>query len=949
MKVSFYSKSIQQTLDELRSDESKGLAATEVERRLEAYGPNRLKSAKPQSMVVRILAQFKDFLVIILILAATISVIAGDGLKDAIIIMGILVVNMIIGITQENKADNALKELKSMSSPKAKVKRDGAVERIDSEGVVVGDIIILDTGDYVPADVRIIESMNLRVDESALTGESVPVSKDANVILAEETELGDRKNLASMGTVVTYGRGVGVVIATGMDTEMGKIATYLDVTDEGNTPLQDKLNGMAKTLGIVCVAACAFIFTIGLLRGMEIIEMLMVSVSLAVAAVPEGIAIVATVILAIGVQKMVKANTIVKKLRAVETLGSTTVICSDKTGTLTQNKMTVVKVFDTDHVYDVTGTGVECLGEVVPEGIDVPKDKQMAEGIGVAQDKGVTKNNGISINIQLMTEIALLCNDSIYDKENASIIGDPTEGAMLVFGAKLDMDKEEMNQQHHRMGEIPFDSDRKMMSTYNIKGDQIIMNTKGAPDAIIQRSTHVYHDGEIMPMTPQMRQQLLMQNEAFAAQALRVLAFAYKEADGQIEIGVEDMKAIDMADKDEEGKKIEVKGIEDKETEDKNIEENGIFHKEEGLTYVGMMCMIDPPREEVKDSVAQCHLAGINVKMITGDHKITASAIAAKLGIMESGQEVLDGSELNKLDDEQLKEKVKTVNVFARVSPEHKVRIVTAIKENNNIVAMTGDGVNDAPSLKKADIGIAMGITGTDVSKEVADMILTDDNFVSIVKAVEQGRTIYGNIRKVTGYLLSCNIGEILIILLAIVFGLPVPLVATQLLFVNLLTDAFPAFALGMEGKEPGIMKRQPRDPKEPIINRTMRGSVAFRGIFLCVVSLGAFLYGLHFYSYQVAITMCFFTLVASELLISYVSKTEAYLKFRGSLFANKFLNISMLLSMGILFATIYVPFVADMFTVVALGPLQLAICSGFVLLCLVGIEFSKRIFYRKV
>ena len=929
MKASFYCKSIQQTLDELRSDESKGLTAREAERRLEENGPNRLKSAKPKSLLSRILAQFKDFLVIILIMAAAISVIAGEGLKDAIIIMGILVVNMIIGITQENKADNALKELKNMSSPKAKVKRDGVVEKIDSDGVVDGDIIILDTGDYIPADVRVIESMNLRVDESALTGESVPVSKDANVVLDENTELGDRKNLASMGTVVTYGRGVGVVVATGMDTEMGKIASYLDVTDEGNTPLQDKLNGMAKTLGIVCIAACVFIFAVGLLRGMEIIEMLMVSVSLAVAAVPEGIAIVATVILAIGVQKMVKSHTIVKKLRAVETLGSTTVICSDKTGTLTQNKMTVVKVYDTDNVYEVTGTGYEGLGEVVAESNEVAKDslvtmdKQVAKGIGVAQNKGISQN------IRLMAEIAVLCNDSIYDKENASIIGDPTEGAMLVFGAKLGQDKEELNQQHHRIGEIPFDSDRKMMSTYNIKGDKIIMNTKGAPDAIIHRSTHAYHNGELIPMTQEMRQKLLIQNEAFAAQALRVLAFAVKEMQNQNELNDISVDNGDIC--------------------NENVENKGLSEKEEGLTYVGMMCMIDPPREEVKDSVAQCHQAGINVKMITGDHKITASAIATELGIMTDGQEVLDGSDLNKLDDQQLKDKVKNVNVYARVSPEHKVRIVTAIKENNNIVAMTGDGVNDAPSLKKADIGIAMGITGTDVSKEVADMILTDDNFVSIVKAVEQGRTIYGNIRKVTGYLLACNIGEILIILLAIIFGFPIPLVATQLLFVNLLTDAFPAFALGMEGKEPGIMKRQPRDPKEPIINKTMRGSVAFSAIALCIVSLGAFLYGLHFYSYEIAITMCFFTLVASELLISYVSKTETYTKLRGSFFANKFLNISMLLSMGILFATIYVPFLAELFTVVALRPLQLAVCSGLVLVCLVGIELSKRIFYKNV
>ena len=876
MESNFHSKSIEQTVVELRSDASKGLTAGEAKSRFEVNGPNRLQSAKPKSMLMRVLAQFKDFLVIILIIAATISVIAGDGLKDAIIILAILVVNMIIGVTQENKADNALKELKNMSSPKAKVRRDGVVEKIDSENVVVGDIVVLDAGDYISADLRIIESMNLRIDESALTGESVPVSKEADMVLPDGIGLGDRKNLASMGTVVTYGRGVGVVCATGMDTEMGKIATFLNTTDEANTPLQEKLNGLAKTLGIVCIAACAIIFGLGLLYGMGFLEMLMVSVSLAVAAVPEGVAIVATVILAIGVQKMVKANAIIKKLRAVETLGSTTVICSDKTGTLTQNKMTVVKVFDTDNVYDVTGSA--------------------------RQDEQDIKDN-----ITLMSEIAVLCNDSFYHKENTTIIGDPTEAAMLVFADRFGLEKEQLNGLYKRVQEIPFDSDRKMMSTYNLKDGKIRMNTKGAPDAVIKRSVSVFSDGEVIPMTEDIREKLLSQNEIFAAGALRVLAFAYKEYE----------------------------------------DENEIDDSEEDLIYVGMMGMIDPPREEVKHSVSQCHEAGINVKMITGDHKITASAIAMELGIMEDKGEVLDGNDLNNLDDKELQEKVKSVNVFARVSPEHKVRIVTAIKENSNIVAMTGDGVNDAPSLKKADIGIAMGITGTDVSKEAADMILTDDNFVSIVGAVEQGRTIYGNIRKVTGYLLSCNIGEILIILLAILFGLPVPLIATQLLFVNLLTDAFPAFALGMEGKEAGIMKKQPRDPKEPIINKSMKGFVAARAVFLTAGSLAAFLYGLHFYSYEVAMAMCFFTLVACELLISYVSKTESFVGLKRSLFANKFLNISMLASLALLIATIYIPFMSNMFTVVALSPMQFAVCAVLILVPLLGIELSKRFLYK--
>ena len=879
MNHEFHTKGIAQALQELKTDTTGGLQPAEAKRRLEQHGPNRLKSAAKKTLLMQVIAQFKDFLVIILIVAAVISVVVGDGLKDAILIVGILLINMIISVTQENRADNALAELKNMSSPKAKVRRGGQVEKINSENVVVGDIIILDAGDYIPADIRIIESINLKIDEAALTGESMPVTKHADAVLESGTSLGDRVNLAPMGTVVTYGRGVGVVYATGMDTEMGKIATILNETQEAGTPLQTKLNAMAKTLGIICVVTCAAIFSIGFLYGMDLMEMLMVSVSLAVAAVPEGVAIVATVILAIGVQKMVKSNVIVKRLRAVETLGSTTVICSDKTGTLTQNKMTVVKLFDAENVYEVTGTGYSAAGEIT--GGKLP----------------------ISKNIPLVAEIAMLCNDAIYNKEAASIIGDPTEAAMLVLGAKAGQDKDELSAKYKRVGEIPFDSERKLMSTYNLKGGKVIMNTKGAPDAIIKRSAKVCLNGEVIPMTDEIRRRLTSQNEQFAAEALRVLGFAYKEYASEADID----------------------------------------NAEEGLTYAGMMCMIDPPREEVKDSVAQCHGAGINVKMITGDHKTTAVAIAVNLGIMQEGEAALGGSDLDNLSDDELAEKVKTVNVFARVSPEHKVRIVSAVKSNGDIAAMTGDGVNDAPSLKKADIGIAMGITGTDVSKEAADMILTDDNFVSITGAVEQGRTIYGNIRKVTSYLLACNIGEILIILVAILFGLPVPLVATQLLFLNLLTDAFPAFALGMEGREPGIMKKQPRNPKEPIINKSMRVGVGFRAAVLCASCLGVFLYGYHFYGYATAVSMCFFTLVAAELLLAYSFKTETFTGFGRGLLANRFLNISIVLSLGILVAVMYVPVLGSLFTAVPLSLVQIAVCFGFILVTILGSELSKK------
>jgi Ca2+-transporting ATPase len=815
----YYNKSIEEALSELESDSASGLTNAEAERRLEQNGANKLESAKKKSLFVRILAQFKDFLVIILIIAAVISVIAAegtDGLKDALIIAAILIVNMVISITQENKADNALKELKNMSAPKAKVKRCGQVEKIGSEGLVTGDIVILEAGDYVPADLRIIESMNLRIDESTLTGESVPVEKSAEAMLDRETSLGDRINCASMGTIVTYGRGIGVVCGTGMNTEMGKIAAVLSQTEEGSTPLQDKLNAMAKMLGIICIATCALVFGIGFLYNFlgigdprDIVEMLMVSVSLAVAAVPEGVAIVATVILAIGVQKMVRRNVIVKKLRAVETLGSTTVICSDKTGTLTQNKMTVVEQW--------------CVGN---------------DALGVP----------------LLNKCGALCNNVIRNAEGSvPYIGEPTEVALMIAADKAGIDVSG----YERTAEIPFDSATKFMQVTANGADYL----KGSLEAVLLQCTAKDSNA------------ILEKADEMAKKALRVLAFAYRESG------------------------------------------------EEKFTFIGLQGMIDPPRDEARSAIEQCHTAGINVKMITGDHKVTAIAIAKELGIEPE-------------------------DVYARVSPEDKVSIVTELKQAGHIVAMTGDGVNDAPSLKKADIGIAMGITGTDVSKEAADMILTDDNFVSIVGAVEQGRTIYGNIRKVTGYLLACNIGEILIILLAIIFGLPVPLTATQLLFVNLLTDAFPAFALGMEGKEGGVMKRPPRAPKEAIINKTMRGSVAFRSVFVCIGALGAFLFGLYIAKdYRIAVSMCFFTLVASELLIAFPSKTEAAICFKKSLFNNRFLNVSIALSMAILVAVMYVPFLNNLFSTAALNLTQFAVCAGFMLITFTGSEISKKLF----
>ena len=839
---------IAESISSLETSLESGLGVDEAAFRLASHGPNRLTEAKKKSWLIKVLAQFKDFLVIILIIAAVISIVVGGDWLDGSIIIAILAVNVIIGLVQENKADNALRELKAMSAPRTKVLRGGAVEKIDSANLVPGDIVILDAGDYISVDLRILESVNLWVDESALTGESVPVEKSASVTLPADATVGDRINCAFMGTVVNYGRGRGLVVATGMETEMGKIATILNQTEDAQTPLQIKLDVMAKWLGIVLVVTCAIIFIIGFLQGMPLVEMFMVSVSLAVAAVPEGVAIVTTMILAIGVHRMVRSNVIVKKMRAVETLGSATVICSDKTGTLTQNKMTVVKVSD-------------------------------------------------EANVHKLAKIGALCNDAMFAAEGGKIIGDPTEAAILAYAKGLGVAPDA-----RRVREIPFDSDRKLMSTYNDVNGKIVMHTKGAPDEIFRRATHYLKGGVVLPLDDDVRRGLTVQNEGFASEALRVLGFAYKEYEN--ETSIDDI--------------------------------------EQDLTYAGMMCMIDPPREEAAAAVEQCHKAGINVKMITGDHKITAIAIARQLGIIEESSEALEGAELNKLDDEQLAERVKDVNVFARVSPEHKVRIVTALKASGNIVAMTGDGVNDAPSLKRADIGIAMGITGTDVSKEAADMILADDNFVSIVGAVEQGRTIYNNIRKVVGYLLSANIGEILIILLAIVFGLPVPLMPTQLLFINLLTDAFPAFALGMESKEPGVMDRAPRDPKDPIINGVMRKTVAYKCIFLAIGVLSAFVWGLHFYGVEVARTLAFFTLVSSELLVVYAARTERFVGLKKELFANGFLNRSILISFAILFAAVYIPVLNPVFHTVILSPTQLVMALAFSLIPIIGAETSK-------
>ena len=872
----YFHQSAADTAKDLEVDIAVGLTDEEAQARSAKYGKNRLEGGKEKSILQMALEQLKDFMVIILIIAAVVSAFLGETL-EGVIIIAIVILNTFLGVYQENKASNALKALKEMSSPHAKVLRNGVITEVASSDVVPGDVVIMEAGDYIPADVRLVEVVNLKVDEAALTGESVPVEKDANAVLAEDASLGDRVNSAYMGTVVTYGRGKGIITDIGMKTQMGNIAGMLNDVDDEETPLQKKLDSLGKVLGIVCLAVCGVIFLLGLLRGMAFFDIFMLSVSLAVAAIPEGLTVVVTVVLAMGMQKMVKCNAIIKRLSAVETLGSTTVICSDKTGTLTQNKMTIQKLYNGIDTFDVSGTGYSPNGEVVDADGNPAKD-----------------------SVLKVIEGGLLCNDASYDPAKETIIGDPTEGAMVVLAHKAGMEKDAWNKKFPRIQEIPFDSDRKLMSTYHEIDGKIVMYTKGAPDELLRRCVSIELNGKVEALSDAKREEILAKNQAFAESALRVIGVAYR---------IVDKAVVDL-------------------------------EMENDLIFVGLMGMIDPPRVEAKDAVAVCKTAGIQVKMITGDHKITASAIGAQLGI--ESEKTVEGREINEMSEDELRECVKTTSIFARVSPEHKVRLVDAVRANGNIAAMTGDGVNDAPSLKHADIGVAMGITGTDVSKEAADMILTDDNFASIVRAVAEGRTIYANIRKVVGFLLSCNIGEILVLFLAMLIGFDEPLVAIQLLSINLITDAFPAFALGMEKEEAGVMDRKPRDPSEPIINRKMVVAVALQSAALAFGTLGSFAYGYFVHDLDVARTGCFLTLVLGELLRAYSARSENTSVFKMKIFENGYLNKCVLLSMVFMLATSYVPFLNPVFSTVALNLEEMAVALLLAFVPMLGGELAK-------
>ncbi|NLK91125.1 MAG: cation-translocating P-type ATPase, partial [Clostridiales bacterium] len=867
--MDWYKKGIEEALIALNVDPGEGLNDREAELRLNKYGSNELKEEKGTTFLSKLVAQFSDFLVLILIGAAIVSMAMGES-RDAIVILVVVVINALLGIYQEGKAEKALDALKKMTSPDAKVIRAGKTVIIPAHTLTPGDIVLLDAGNIVPADLRLIESSNLRIEEASLTGESVPVEKKASEVHEGEAPLGDRHNMAYMSTIVTSGRGKGVVVGTGHDSEIGKIATMIQSLDDEATLLQRRLNQLGKMLGTATIGICAIVFGIGILQGREIFEMLMIAISLAVAAIPEGLPAIVTIVLAIGMNRMVKRHAIVKKLLAVETLGCTTVICSDKTGTLTQNEMTVTKIYVNNRKIDITGTGYE------------PKGEFKIDENGVSED--------LFDNLNTLLSIGILANDARLEKIDGmyKIIGDPTEGALVTLAGKADITCEDINKLFPRIEEIPFDSGRKMMTTFhkNFVPQRIVSFTKGAPDIIISNCGFIKDGDEILPFTYDMKKEVLGVNSGFAKDALRVLAFAYREYE----------ELPDDINPD-------------------SIETNMIF--------VGLAGMIDPPRPEVKEAIKLCKQAGINTVMITGDFRDTALAIAKSLGMAETEDQTMTGAEINNISDEELKEAVKRIRVFARVSPEHKVRIVSALKANGSIAAMTGDGVNDAPALKKSDIGVSMGITGTDVAKKTADLILTDDNFASIVSAVEEGRVIFDNVRKFVYFLLSCNIGEIFLVFVSILLNMPVPLIPIQLLWLNLVTDSFPALALGVEKGDPNIMNQKPRNPDEPILNRKMIIGIALQSIAVAVTSFSAYWWGINRYGTNnilEARTIAFATLILSELLMVFSTRSSRYTALEIGIFSNKKLVQGVSLSFLLMLVVIYIPLLNPIFGTFPLG-----------------------------
>ena len=886
-----------------------GLTTSEARRRLVRYGPNQLAEAPPPSFWSKLWEQFNNFVVWLLIVAAVVSAALGDWVEAAAI-MAIVILNAVLGLVQESRAEQALAKLRQMAAPEAHVIRDGRRQVVPAREVVPGDIVLLEAGNYVPADVRLLESVNLRIDESALTGESSPVTKDATIVIRDNVPVGDQKNMAFMGTVVSYGRGRGVVVSTGMRTQLGMIAQMLHAVEIEPTPLQKRLDELGRTLGWGALAVCGLVFVVGWARGFNPLDMFLIAVSLAIAAVPEGLPAVVTISLALGMREMVKRHALIRRLASVETLGSTTVICSDKTGTLTQNEMTATRLWVDGRTFEITGQGYAPEGEFRLEGQPVEPWEYPA--------------------LTTALWIAALNNDALLETSGASdmrqtfrVVGDPTEGALVVAAAKAGAFKEALEEDYPRVQEIPFDSARKRMVTIHAirephpedaspftteKVSGYAVTVKGAPDVVLGLCSRYQRLDDVSePLTPAMREAIMRANDELTGQALRVLAVAYKV--------IPDLP--------------------------EDLDPDAI---ESDLIFVGLFGMIDPPRPEVIPALAKAQHAGIRTVMITGDYPNTARAIAERIGLLRPGHKVLTGAQLDALPAEAWPQAVEEADVFARVSPEHKLRLVEALQADGEVVAMTGDGVNDAPAIKKADIGIAMGITGTDVAKETADMVLTDDNYASIVAAIEQGRVIYSNIRKFVYYLLSCNLAEIAVIFLATLAGLPSPLTAIQLLWLNLITDGAPALALGVEKGDPDIMDRPPRPPDEPIINRSMWLGITVQTIAITGVTLGAYAIGLHVHPNQpeFAETMAFATLSFSELLRAFTARSERYPILKIGLFSNRSMNLAFLTSALLLLAVIYVPGLNTVFNAVPLGWTQWRLMLPLLALPAVAAELTK-------
>ena len=868
----WYNKKIEEIEQKLETNKEKGITTEEVQKRKEKYGLNELKAKKKKSLLQKFIEQFKDFSIIILIIAAIVSgvvgVAQGEGITDTIIILIVVIVNAIIGVSQEAKAEKSLEALQKLTDHATKVIRNGKLEVVPAKDLVPGDVVVLDTGDYIPADLRVVEAANLKSQESSLTGESVPVEKTPAVIEETEVGIGDRTNMLFSSSLITYGRGKGIVVETGMTTEVGKIAGMLENAEEQSTPLQDKLNGLSKTLGIAALVICVIIFGIGIIQGKEPIHMFMSAVSLAVAAIPEGLAAVSTIVLAIGVQKMVKKNAIVKRLPAVETLGSSTVICSDKTGTLTQNKMTVEKIFWNNAV----------------------------------REAGNIQSNEIDEELTKLIYANMLCNDTKISNDG-TLTGDPTETALVDMAFKLDFDPS-IYDTMPREDEIPFDSDRKLMTTVNNVNGKYIVYTKGGIDELLTKCTAYELNNQIYEEIDVYSNKIREENEKMAKQALRVLGCAYKELNHK-------------------PTKEEMQNIEN------------------DLIFIGMVGMIDPPREEAKKAVEKCKTAGIKTVMITGDHKITATAIAKKLGILENEDEAITGADLENMTDEELEKNVRKYSVYARVSPEHKVRIVKAWQKNGEIVAMTGDGVNDSPALKTADIGCAMGMVGTDVAKEAADVILTDDNFATIVSSVEEGRRIYDNILKVIQFLLSSNIGEIVVLFLATLlaplfanwFGITdishlEILLPIHILWINLVTDSLPALALAFDPANKGIMERKPSKTGKSVFTKGMTWRVIYQGAMIGLLTLAAFAIGLATTKepingltldeskIEVGQTMAFVTLALSELVHVFNVRDNKNSIFKTGIFNNMKLIGAIIISALLVFVILAIPQLRTIFSI---------------------------------